>query len=397
MAGVTKTTNFDMQVRVADLISRFAKKYQILADLLGIMRPIEKEPGTELRGVTASVALESGIVAEGASIPKSVATVEETVYGKITIEKFAKAITMEAINKYGAEAAVEKTDEAFITELLNSIIVKFATFLKTGKLTSRQTTWKGAVAESKGLVTDLFQSKNLTLTEVVGFVNTRDAYNYLGTAELTTQNEFGIEYVKNFMGFRTLFLMPGTIIPRGKVFATPVENIIAYFVRPDHAAFRAAGIEFTVDKSPDGLPVLGIHANGNYDNFTGEMQAAMGLDVFAEFLDGIANVKVEASGSLGAITVTSAAGADTGDSKITISGYTPEDGEVYYYKEGSAALTPTYLEEMDMTGWTVIVPEEGGNNIEGLTASNVITVVSVNGSGQAVASGYATITVKTAG
>lgn len=393
MAGITKKANFDMTVRMADLISRFTHNYQILADLIGVSRPVEKEPGTELRTINASVSLESGIVSEGASIPKSVATVTEKTYEKMTLEKFSKAVTMEAIEKYGAEAAVDKTDEAFITKLMNRIVSKFTTFIKTGTLTSIQTTFQSALAEAKGLVTDKFQSNDLTMTEVVGFVNTRDAYEYLGTASISIQNQFGIEYIKDFLGYRTIFLMPSNIISRGNVIALPVENVVANYVRPDNNAFKAAGLDFMVDESPDGLPVLGLHTNGNYDNFTGEMQAALGLVLFAEYLDGIAQVKIEASGSLGAITVASAAGTATGDSKVTIT-YTAGVGEVLYYKEGDAALTPTYKNVIDLTGWTVIVPEAGGNQVSGLTASNVLTVVSVNGAGQAVASGYATVVVK---
>lgn len=393
MAGITKKANFNMTVRMADLISRFTHNYQILADLIGVSRPVEKEPGTELRTINASVSLESGIVSEGASIPKSVATVTEKTYEKMTLEKFSKAVTMEAIEKYGAEAAVDKTDEAFITKLMNRIVSKFITFIKTGTLTSIQTTFQSALAEAKGLVTDKFQSNDLTMTEVVGFVNTRDAYEYLGTASISIQNQFGIEYIKDFLGYRTIFLMPSNIISRGNVIALPVENVIANYVRPDNNAFKAAGLDFMVDESPDGLPVLGLHTNGNYDNFTGEMQAALGLVLSAEYLDGIAQVKIEASGSLGAITVASAAGTATGDSKITVT-YTAGVGEVLYYKDASAAATPTYKQVVDLTGWTVIVPEAGGNNIEDLTSGNTITVVSVNGAGQAVASGNATIVVK---
>lgn len=393
MAGVTKIANYDMTIRVVDLLTRFATKYQILADLIGVARPVEKEPGTEIKSVNATCSLESGIVAEGATIPKSVVTVTERTYEKMQLEKFAKAISMELIEKFGADAAVEKSDEAFITKLLNRIVTKFTTFIKTGTLTNVQTSFQSALASAKGLVTEKFQANDLTMTEVIGFVNTLDAYDYLGTASISIQNQFGIEYIKDFMGYRTVFLMPSNIIARNNVIALPVENVIANYIRPDNKAFKAAGLDFTVDESPDGLPCLGLHTNGNYDNFTGEMQAALGLVLFAEYLDGIAQVKIEASGSLGSITVASVAGTETGDSKVTVT-YTPGVGEVLYYKEGSAALTPTYKDAIDLTGWTVFVPEEGGNQMSGLTASNVLTVVSVNGSGQAVASGNVTIVVK---
>ena len=132
MAGVTKVANIDVHVREVDFVSRFARNWDALREIMGIMRPIRKTPGTQLKSYTASVTLENGAVAEAAEIPYSLASVTEAYKDDITIEKYAKAVSIEAVNKYGAEIAVEKTDDEFLVQLTLSVLTKFFTFLYGG-------------------------------------------------------------------------------------------------------------------------------------------------------------------------------------------------------------------------------------------------------------------------
>ena len=43
-------------------------------------------------------------------------------------------MTIESVAKYGADVAVEKTDEAFLVALQNKVLTDFYTFLGTGTL-----------------------------------------------------------------------------------------------------------------------------------------------------------------------------------------------------------------------------------------------------------------------
>lgn len=83
---------------------------------------------------------------------------------------------------------------------------------------------------AKGLVINKFKQIHRTVTNVVGFANVLDLYDYLGDANITVQTAFGFQYVQNFMGFSTVFLLSDEEIPRGRVIATPVENIVLYYV-----------------------------------------------------------------------------------------------------------------------------------------------------------------------
>lgn len=282
----------NITAREIDFVSRFNLNWDALRDILGIVRPIRRAPGTQLVSYNASIALENGNVEPGEKIPYSKATIEKAAYGEITLEKYAKAVPIEEVNKYGAAIAVQKSDDAFLIELQNKVLNRFYTFLNTGSLTSTETTWKRALAMAKGNVLNKFNTMRKTVTEVVGFANVLDYYDYLGDAQLTVQNQSGITYVKDFMGYSTLILLSAPDIARGKVIALPVENIDLYYIDPADSEFAQLGLDYTVQGETN---LIGFHANGNYSTAVGESFALMGMTLWAEYLDGIAVVTVSAT------------------------------------------------------------------------------------------------------
>ena len=279
----------NITARELDFVPRFGDNWDALRNILGIMRPIRKAPGTKLITYTADVALESGSVDPGEVIPYSKATITQAALGDLTIEKYAKAVPIEDVNKYGAEIAVEKSDDAFLNKLQGEVLNRFYTFLNTGTLTKTVTTWQDALAQAQGLVLNKFASIQKDVTEVVGFANILDAYDYLGAAEITVQNRFGLSYIKDFMGYSTLFLLPAPRIAQGIVIATPVENLDLYYIDPGDSEFAKLGLSYTTQGETN---LIGFHAQGNYSTAVGESYALMGMALWAEYLDGIAKITV---------------------------------------------------------------------------------------------------------
>lgn len=279
----------NVTAREVDFVTRFADNWDALRNILGIMRPIRKAPGSKLVTYTADVALESGTVGPGNVIPYSKATIVEAAKGDLEIEKYAKAVPIEDVNKYGAAVAVEKSDDAFLTKLQNVVLGKFYTFLNTGSLTGTAATWQAALAKAQGEVLNKFATMQKDVTEIVGFANILDAYDYLGAADITVQTAFGLTYIQNFMGYKTLFLLPAAQIARNKVLATPVENIDLYYIDPGDSEFAKLGLNYTVQGETN---LVGFHAQGNYSTAVGEAFALMGMALWAEYLDGIANITV---------------------------------------------------------------------------------------------------------
>lgn len=294
--NVTTSAQFTTSAREVDFVSRFADNWDALRNIMGIMRPIRKAPGTKLVSYKASVdgGLKGGAVAEGDEIPFTKMKVEPVAYGDIDISKYAKSVTIESVAKYGADVAVEKTDEAFLVALQNKVLTDFYTFLGTGTLKVTEKTWQRALSMAKGKVLDKFAGLDKDVTEVVGFANIIDAYDYLGDKEITVQTMFGINYVENFMGYRTLFLLPEKYIASKKVIALPVENIDLYYVDPSDSDFAKLGLNYTVKGETS---LIGVHVDGDYSRATGDMYAIMGMKLWAEYLDGIAVATVSVAGT----------------------------------------------------------------------------------------------------
>ena len=285
---------YNVSARETDFVTRFSDNWEALRNILGIMRPIRKAPGSVLVSYTADVELESGEVAPGAVIPYSKYSVTEVAREGITIEKFAKAVPVEDVEKWGAEVAIEKSDDAFLVKLQNKVLTKFYEFLNTGSLTASANTWQAALAKAQGEVLNKFATMQKDVTSVVGFANILDAYDYLGSADITVQTQFGISYIKNFLGYSTLFLLPAPMVARGKVIATPVENIDLYYIDPADSEFARLGLNYTTQGETN---LIGFHAQGNYSTAVGEAYALMGMTLWAEYLDGIAVIEVAEAGA----------------------------------------------------------------------------------------------------
>ena len=294
--NVTTTAQYTTTAREVDFVTRFNDNWDALRTILGIMRPIRKAPGTKLVSYKAEVdgGLKGGsTVAEGDEIPFTKMKVAPVAYGDIEVSKYAKSVTIESVAKYGAEVAVEKTDDAFLVALQNKILGDFYTFLATGSLELTPKTWQQALAQAKGKVLAKFMGMDKDVTEVVGFANIMDFYDYLGDKEITTQTMFGLTYVQNFLGYSTLFLLPDKYVAAGKVIATPVENIDLYYVDPSDSDFAKLGLNYTVKGETN---LIGVHVEGDYSRATGDMYAIMGMKLWAEYLDGIAVATVTLGG-----------------------------------------------------------------------------------------------------
>ena len=246
--------------REIDFVTRFGDNWEALRNILGIMRPIRKAPGSTLISYTASVTLESGNVGPGNVIPYSKSTITQAAKAGLSIEKYAKAVPIEDVDQYGAEIAVEKSDDAFLTQLQNVVLGRFYTFLNTGTLAPASgvtvSGWQDALAKAQGLVLDKFADMQKDVTGIVGFANILDAYDYLGTANISVQTAFGLTYIKDFLGYSTLFLLPARFIARGTVIATPVENIVLYYIDPGDSASRP-WLHHAGRNQPDRLPRSG--------------------------------------------------------------------------------------------------------------------------------------------
>ena len=384
-ANLIMTNDIQVRAREIDFVTRFEKNWEHLREILGIMRPIKKTPGAVLKSKYAEGTLQDGNVKEGEEIPYSKFVVKEKPYAEMTIEKYAKAVSIEAIKDHGYENAVQMTDDEFLFQLQTDVTGRFYDYLKTGTLTSTETTFQMALAMAKGRVENKFKQMHRNVTGVVGFVNILDVYEYIGAADITIQNQFGFQYVKDFLGFNTIFLLSDSEIPRGTVIATPVENIVLYYVDPNESDFARAGLVYTVSGETN---LIGFHTQGNYHTAVSEAFAVMGLTLFAEYIDAIAVITIDETPTLGTLTVTSAAGGTSGNTKITVNPAKENANNVYKYKVATEAVTVGYGQ--NLRNWTTW---DGKADVKATTGQK-ITVVECDGTYKALNAGSTSVTAE---
>lgn len=291
MAKENLTVSADAQIeaRRVDFVTRFGHNWQHLLEILGIMRPIRKQPGAVLKSKKASLTLLDGKIGEGEEIPYSKAKIVEVPYVEMDVEKFSKAVSIEMIKDHGYDVAVGMTDDEFLFELQDNVTGRFYTYLNTGTLTASETSWQRALAMAKGNVVHRFKQMHRNCTAVVGFANVLDLYDYYGDAAIPVKSAFGFQYVTDFMGYSVVFLLSDAEITRGRVIATPVENINLYYIDPSDSDFAKAGLVYTTDGVTN---LIGFHTQGDYKHAVSESFAIMGMVLFSEYLDAIAVIDV---------------------------------------------------------------------------------------------------------
>ena len=384
--NMTGKAQIQVRAREIDFVTSFGKNMQALLDAMGITRMIKKENGSVLKTKKVSGTLQDGDIAEGEEIPMSQYKVEEETFDTIKIKKYRKGVSIEAIAERGYEAAVEMTDEEFKSDLQNVVLDKFYTQLKMGSLVGHETTWQMAFAMAIGKVKNKFETMKRTATGVAVWVNTLDVYKYIGAADITLQTAFGMQYIKNFLGADIVFV--SSQIPENTVIATPLNNLIAYYVDPADTEFVKAGLEYTTDSATG---FIGFHVQGNYEHAISDMFAIMGVRLFAEYLDAIAYIAVGSSDTqtLGELTVTSVAGTESGKTQLTVEPQLASINNVLKYKtNASAATSVTY--GMDVKTWT---KWDGVSEISA-TSGHHITVVECDQNYKAIRSGDVVAVVK---
>ena len=210
-------------------------------------------------------------------------------------------------------------------------------------------------------------------------------YKYVGAADITLQTAFGFEYMKKFLGAEVVFV--SSEIPENVVIATPLNNIVGYYVDPGDSEFVKAGLSYTTDPTTN---FIGFHAQGTYERAISDMFAIMGLRLFCEYLDAIACISVGGSDTqtLGTLNVTSEAGTEAGKTKISVKEQIMSMNNYWKYKDAASATAVKYGD--DVKNWS---KWDGESEITSTTGHH-ITLVECDQNYKAVRSGDVTVAVK---
>lgn len=266
------------RVREIDFVYRFNDSIKKLIEALGVTRKIPKVSGTILKAYKASGTLEEGgSIAEGDTIPLSKYKTEAVPFKEITINKWRKATSVEAISDRGFDQAVQMTTDAMLKDVQKKIKEDFFAALEAGTGEATGDDFQSTLAQCWGQLALKYED---TEFEPVYFMNPADAADYLGTANITLQTAFGMTYISNFIGLGTV-VFNGSV-PKKTIYATAKENLVLYYVNVYDDDISKA-FQFTADET--GL--IGIHEHSDYTNLTSQDTVMSGIVLFAERQDGI--------------------------------------------------------------------------------------------------------------
>ena len=269
------------KVREVDFTTQFShNRLAKLIEVLGITRKIPMMEGTTMYVYSTTGTLQDGNVAEGDIIPLSQYETTKTPVGDITLHKWRKAVSAEAIKKSGYEAAVRDTDTALLRDVQKGIRTNLFDFLNNtieGSTTATGAGLQAAFANAWGQLQVKFEDDAV---EAVYLANPLDVAAYLGAADLSTQTVFGMNYVEDFLGLGTVIM--SSKITQGTFIATAKENFILYYLTMNGDLANA------FDLTADELGLIGIKSGyQNEERAQIESLVMNGIEILVEYAGGV--------------------------------------------------------------------------------------------------------------
>ena len=222
------------KVREVDFVRRFNNNIlPQLIKLLGVTRKIPMIDGTTMFYYTTTGTLQSGAVPEGEIIPLSKYQRNKVPIGEITLNKWRKAATAEAILKSGYTEAVTETDRKLLQDVQSGIRTSFFSFLTTVESDTEVTgaNLQTVLAKSWAQLQILFENDAI---EAVHFINPLTIADYLASASITTQTAFGFNYISDFLGLGTVIMT--SQVDQGKVYST-AKDMASLGVSSDESGY----------------------------------------------------------------------------------------------------------------------------------------------------------------
>ena len=203
----------------------------------------------------------------------------------LTLNKYRKLTTAEAIQKSGRAVAINKTDDLMMKDVQKDVKGTFYAALAAaqgdaGKAAGLQ----AALAAVWGKVATYFEDMDV---EPIYFVNPLDIADYLKTAQVSLQTAFGFKYIEDFLGLGTVVV--DAKVTEGTVSGTAKENLNGIYIPADGDVAETFGLTF------DASGMVGMTHSLAADRFSIQTLIASGVNFYPEDATGIFKATIEAA------------------------------------------------------------------------------------------------------
>ena len=286
-ANATMSADLEPAISV-DCVSRLSSNIDELKKVLGIAEMEPMAAGNTIKIYEMKQVNTPEQVGEGETIAYT--KIERKLVRSIDLilEKYRKNTTAEAIQKVGRQMAVNDTDAKLLSGIQKEIKKSFYETLLAGTGAGVSGTGLQAVlASAWGKISKFHEDEDAT---PIYFVSSDDVADYLGTAQVTTQNAFGFKYIEDFLGLGTAVVTPA--LAKGKVIATAKENLHGAYI-PANSGDVAQTFGLTSDETG----YVGMCHSVKSENASVDTLVMAGVVFYPERLDGVFVGTISAAGA----------------------------------------------------------------------------------------------------
>lgn len=274
--NTTVTTDLEPGISI-DCVSKLTGNIDELKKVLGITDMEVMNAGTTIKIYKLEQVNTPAQVGEGEEITLTKVTRKVARTVELALNKYRRNTTAEAIQKVGRNAAINQTDAVVVTNIQKDIKKLFYDILLTGTGVATGTTLQSTMAAVWGKMQETFEDTDAT---PIYWASTQDVAEYLGNAQLTMQQTFGMSYVIDFIGLGTLIVSPR--IPKGKVVGTAKENL-----RGAYIPANTGDVAKTFGLTSDSTGFVGMAHFPVSGNATVDTLLMSGVVFYPELLDGV--------------------------------------------------------------------------------------------------------------
>ncbi|MDD3230031.1 MAG: hypothetical protein PHY23_10850 [Oscillospiraceae bacterium] len=259
-----------------DFTSRIVKNISELQSVLGVSDLIPLSAGTDVRFYKMTQVNTPAQVAEGEVIPLTEIKRELVGTKSLTLQKYRKVTTAEAIQKVGRDVALNMTDEKLLSGVQSAIKAAFYSSLATGSGTATGSSLQVVLANLWAKLEGYYVDEDVS---PIYFINPADVADYLGTASVTMQDVFGFTYIENFLGLGTAVVSPSVTVK--SPIATAKENLAGAYAPVSGDVGQSFGL------TADATGLVGMSHSVKSDNASLETLLMSGVLFYPEFTDGV--------------------------------------------------------------------------------------------------------------
>ena len=284
--NTTVTTDLEPAISI-DCVSKINGNIDELREVLGISEMEAMGAGTNIKIYKMEQVNTPAQVGEGETITLTKVERKLARTIELVLKKYRRNTTAEAIQKVGRDIAINKTDEKLISGIQKGIKKDFYEVLGTGTGEAGGNTLQATLSAVWGKIKKFYEDEDAT---PIYFVSSEDVAEYLGSAQVTLQQAFGMSYIQDFLGLGTVVVSPA--LEKGKVIGTAKENL--------HGAYIPANsgdVARTFGLTSDATGLVGMTHQTVSENATVDTLVFSGVVFYPEMLDGVIVGTISSTGA----------------------------------------------------------------------------------------------------